>query len=283
MACEGIEEIVHIIPLGYEYDRAVKPFERMKAHRVYLITIADSPKYGTPSDVGKNATQRDYDRRVVLSLREQGIEVVVVRIDVFDIVEVMRAVSAIVTDEKARGNTVSINMSACGRLTSIGATLAGMVHGVRIYYVRADEYSHTRKDETEHGLSIIRDVRVWTLSNFQLVMPDTISLRILIALCEKEQQMKTKEIFDLLRTLSVEGFEEVIEDITDRKMKRSVQSRQLMKLDKTILEKLEKNGYIRKEKKGRNIFVGITESGKYAAHICGMMPLQPGAVVVDFP
>lgn len=278
MARGGIEEIVHIIPLGYEFDRAVKPFEKMKAHRAYVITIADSPKYGTPKELGMNARQRSYDDRVTSTLRAQGIRVTLVRVDIFDILEVMRAVSAIITREKADGNTVLINMSACGRLTSIGATLAGMVHDVRIYYVRADEYSHTQSDETEHGLSIIRDVQVWTLSNFQLVMPDTISLKILISLCGKGQQMRTKELFDLLRIEKVDGYDEVFDDIEDRKKKRSVQSRQLMKLDKTILEKLEKNGYITKEKKGRNLYVGITESGKYAAHICGMMPLQPGSV-----
>ena len=34
-----IEEIVHVVPLGHEFDRVVRPFDKLKANRVYLLTI----------------------------------------------------------------------------------------------------------------------------------------------------------------------------------------------------------------------------------------------------
>jgi len=34
-----IEEIVHIVPLGHEIDRAVKPFERYKANKAERIIL----------------------------------------------------------------------------------------------------------------------------------------------------------------------------------------------------------------------------------------------------
>ncbi|WP_424029683.1 DUF6293 family protein [Methanoregula sp.] len=55
------------------------------------------------------------------------------------------------------------------------------------------------------------------------------------------------------------------------KKKRSIQSRQLMKLDKTILARLERNGFITRTKEGRTSYVSLTESGNYAAHISGML------------
>jgi DNA-binding MarR family transcriptional regulator len=44
-----------------------------------------------------------------------------------------------------------------------------------------------------------------------------------------------------------------------------------MKLDKTILTKLEKNKLIVREKSGRNVFVSLTESGRYVARLSGLL------------
>lgn len=77
-----------------------------------------------------------------------------------------------------------------------------------------------------------------------------------------------KDILSVLKKERVEGFEELFDEIQDGN-ERAEQSRQLMKLDKTILAKLEKNGWIAREKVGRNVFIAITESGKYAACISG--------------
>lgn len=38
----GIEEIVHIVPLGHEIDRAVKPFVSHKANKVYILAVTDT-------------------------------------------------------------------------------------------------------------------------------------------------------------------------------------------------------------------------------------------------
>jgi len=35
----GLRETVHIIPLGHEIDRAVKPFTKTRADRAYVLTV----------------------------------------------------------------------------------------------------------------------------------------------------------------------------------------------------------------------------------------------------
>ena len=60
--------------------------------------------------------------------------------------------AGVIVAEQSLGNRVSVNMSAAGRLTSVGATLAGMVHGVQVYYVPANRYPETEEDRREHGL-----------------------------------------------------------------------------------------------------------------------------------
>ena len=44
-----------------------------------------------------------------------------------------------------------------------------------------------------------------------------------------------------------------------------------MKLEKRYLEKLERSGYIRREKSGRDNIISITDAGKYMACITRMV------------
>ena len=182
----------------------------------------------------------------------------------------MKSVSEIILSEKSKGNIVYVNMSAAGRLTSVGATLAAMAHDVRVYYVVADRYSKDEKEKMQHGLSICEKLNIAFLENFQLLLPDEPSLKILVKLCEKEKGLKTKEILDLLRESKVEGFEKDYTKLIGEE-KRRTQQRYLIKLNKGILDKLEKSGYITREKLGRYHTIRITESGKYVAHISGLL------------
>ncbi len=39
---DGLNERVHLIPLGHEIDRAVKPFNTYRAERAYVIVVPDN-------------------------------------------------------------------------------------------------------------------------------------------------------------------------------------------------------------------------------------------------
>jgi len=262
---ESIEEIVHVIPLGHEIDRAVKPFERLKTNRVYLLAITQGQKYS----LEMIERQKYFLDVVKKKLEKKGIEVQVKNVDMFNILEVMKNVAGIILKEKLQNNIVYVNMSACGRLTSVGATLAAMAHDARIYYVVADRYSKTEEEENIHGLSICDRLRVVYLENFRLRLPDEISLTILIKLCERDKGLKTKEILDLLGQMRIKGFEEDYTRLIGQE-RRKTQIRQLMKLNKGILDRLERSGYITRVKTGRYNTIKITESGKYVAYISGL-------------
>ena len=45
---DPLEQLIHIIPIGYEIDRVIYPFTELKAHRVHLISMAETPAYDTP-------------------------------------------------------------------------------------------------------------------------------------------------------------------------------------------------------------------------------------------
>ena len=240
---------------------------------VYLLTIldmADIP-YVTEEMCEK---QKYFLELVKDALEKKNIEVIVEHTNIFDMLEVMKNVSRIIRAEKAKNNIVYVNMSGAGRLTSVAATLAAMAHGAKAYYVIADRYSKTDEEELKHGLSICGDEpKIKYIENFQINLPDEISHRLLAKLCTEEKGMKTKDIIQFLQELGIEEFDESKLDENKQKThdKRRIQQTLLIRLNKKILEKLEREGYIIREKTGRYNTIKITETGKYAAHISGFL------------
>jgi hypothetical protein len=262
-----VEELVHIIPLGHEFDRVVKPFDRLRANRVYLLTILTEA--GIPYVKEKMGEKQKYFLEIVKkALEERNIEVIVEHTNIFDVLDVLKNVSRIIKAEKAKNNIVYVNMSGAGRLTSVAATLAAMAHGAKVYYVVADRYSKNEKEEQQHGLSICTEPKIRYIVNFQINLPDETSLKLLAELCKKEKGMKTNEIIEFLQELGLEEFDEKKQTMHN---KRRIQQTFLIRLNKKILEKLEREGYITREKVGRYNTIKITEAGKYIAYISGLI------------
>jgi len=256
------EEIVHIIPLGFEIDRAVKPFEKYRANRAYLLSITESPNYSRTM----LQRQKYYLQTVAAKLTDLGIKVTSYNTDTFNLLEVMGVIAKIAREERNRKNRVFINMSSAGRLTSLGAVLAGMNQGARVYYVVADDYSKTEDELQSHGLSICRELRLQFVENLRFLLPDERAQKVLVELCRRGKWMNTKDIIEFLRKEGVYGFTDEYE-----KMKRPQQINYKMKLNKGILDKLENEGYITRDRVGRNNIIQITESGRYVAHISGLV------------
>jgi len=261
----GLEKIVHIVPLGHEIDRAVVPFQDQTPNRVYLLTVINNP------DLDQNmvARQQHFVKQVKARLNST-IEVITINTNMFELQDVIKTISGIIRKEQEQGNRISVNMSACGRLTSVGAVVAAMAYDVNLYYVMAQDYARTEEEITLHGLSICPTPDVKKIVNFAFVQPDEIGKQILVFLYKKGKSMRSIDILEVLRDLGVQGFDVLFPEV-EKEKKRDVQSRQLMKLDKTILTKLERDKLITREKRGRNVFVTLTESGRYMACLSGLL------------
>jgi hypothetical protein len=259
-----MEENVHIIPLGYEYDRAVRPFEGpsgFRANRVYLLSVLE----GVNAQIEVREKHQKYANMVMKRLGELGIPVIPVPTNLIDILEVLRKICNIIRTERASGNNVYINMSSAGRLTSVGATLSGMVHGVRVYYVMSDEYADQDPRMETHGYTIVETPQITYLENFQISLPNELQLRVLIAVMQKKK-MRTIGIIEFLRSIDAPDFGENYYSLN-----RSEKSRVMMKLERGILEKLEERGLIKKNRLGRESEFEVTETGRYIASISGLM------------
>ncbi|MDD4126519.1 MAG: DUF6293 family protein [Methanomicrobium sp.] len=259
---DAIEQTVHIIPLGHEIDRAIAPFEKAKADKVYLLT-----SFGEQCILGEE--QDYYTQEVIKKLEGLGIIVECVETDIFDLLDIICNTAIIIRKEKDLGNRVNVNMSAAGRLTSVGVTLAAMAHNVNVYYVKSDAYPEEHEKRLAHGLSICSSCNIFRLVNFQFLLPDEIGIQILVGLCNKKKPVYNRDILGILQEANLPGFEALYDEFS-REKRRAVQSRQLMRLDKTILTRLEKDGFIEREKQGRNVIVSLTETGLYAACASGL-------------
>lgn len=278
----AIQENVHIIPLGHEYDRAIAPFRKHSVDRVYILSITkNTGKY----DDEMVKRQVHFTKKVTDFFESKNTEVIAREVQLFDLLEVLKQISAIIKDEQVKGSKIQINMSACGRKTSIGAALAGMVHGVDVYYVSAETYSLDYDTFLERGLSVCMKGETFRFENFQFVLPDLISQKILVKLYEEDRGVYSTEIRDFLYSIHVEGFDvnlaayyknskNINKSDGTIENRRKVAIVQNIRLEKKFLWNLENSGYIRREKVGRNNKLFLTESGRYVACISGLIGLK---------
>lgn len=263
--CVKMEETVHIIPLGYEIDRVVKPFQDAKgfrANRVHLIS-------SLPGIEGRKEvleTHLDFALKVKEELEKMRIEVKLVPSNLIDILGVIQSISKIVLEERSQGNLVYINMSGAGRLTSVASTLVGMVHNVKVYYVDADEYADRDPRMKERGYSIIKEESTFSIiPNFQIKMPNKIQLMALSYICTPGG-VYTNQLIKYLAGNNIPSYPEDYEEL-DRKKKTAID----MKLNRQVINSLLSQGYITKEKTGKNNLYEISTSGRYVASINGII------------
>lgn len=283
----SLPETVHIIPLGHEIDRAVKPFAKTTADRAYVLTI---PK---DADLDPEMVKKQYYfvERVMAQLEKYGIGARIITLNMFDILDVLAIVSRIIKIEKEAGNTVLVNMSSCGRKTSVAVTLAAMIHDGEIYYVSADRYATggDSTEELEHGLSIVNDVRTEMIHNFRIMMPGDDEIKLLVELKkwkekiargEKKEDMGSDDIITFLHTEGVGGFENLPPSKRTREGSsgeteyRSGGERRalLNRINRGFLKNLEDLGYVKRTWRGKRFFISITQAGEYIAAVSGEFP-----------
>ena len=267
MLQQGYNKQVHIIPLGYEFDRAVKPADAREIDRVHLITIDDIDKYSSPNEKALTQKQRYFDQLVKNYFEKRGIEVIIHYVDIFDILSVMSLISKIIKEEQVNGNIVSVNMSACGRLTSFAVTQAAMAHQVKLYYVRADRYSRSEKEIELHGLSICESCNIWDLDNFRFDLPTGLDRKILIETSNNGGSIFGEDLLNSIINDGIKGYDTKFWELPINERRRC-QSNYLTKLRKGPIERLIKAGYSTKTRVGRTMVLNITSSGKYVACVC---------------
>lgn len=253
-----MEELVHIIPLGFEIDRAVKPFNHFKANKAYVLY---SPSKRKKDGTGKPEYFRD---KVVKSLEARGIKVVTVEYNIFDVLDAMAKISSIIAKEKNEHNHVYVNMSSASTMSAVAASLVAMYQDVKVYYVKSDGNAHNEEEIRERGYSIVDNADITWLANFKIDIPTGAKIDFLVELY-KHNKMTTKDIEAMIKEDRLDGFEDLKDKIGSYGHLQLVS----MRINKSLLSELKQKDYIKIEKKGRNNHITITDKGKYAACLSG--------------
>lgn len=249
----GVERSIHLVPLGWEIDRAVLPLKRLRPHRVHLLCNPESHPF-----------QLHFYRQVADHLDKLGIEHTLVRVDAnSDLKGLIRELSRLMAVEIAAGNRVYVNISAAGRIGAVAATLASMAHLENhggAYYVRPERYDPNEEERMRHGLSVAMSGDPVDIPLFPLRMPSTEGQVVLRELEERGGSARYFDLFAALQRAGAEGYTEV-----DKGTSREVKGRLTVRLTKTILRPLLDAHLVTIEKKGRNAVVLLTLGGEYMA------------------
>lgn len=264
---------VHIIPLGHEIDRAVAPFHGFKPDLVYLLSVPPNQDL----DPKMMQKQLQFTSQVYKKITKLGIECKSIGVNLFDTFATMRNLSWLIREQKEAGNIVEVNMSACGRKTSVAVTLVGMIQNITVYYVSADRYSSNPKEESEHGLSIVNPdhVVVEPFVNFSFTDPGEMSQRLLAQIYLKDEiggRMKSDDIIRFLQKQGLEDYKITQFDLPEKTREYSCKQREILnKINRQYIGKLVAEQYIEKIKISNYFAVQLRDKGKYMACASGFL------------
>ena len=120
---------IHIVPVAFEFDRAVLPVLEIGADKVYLLTGAQEGEGPMTSAMGQ---------RVKKKLKSRFKDVEMVNYGFYDYDNIFRHLVKIAKKEK--DNHVMINLSSGGRIVAIAGTLAASMYGWNPYYAKPEKY-----------------------------------------------------------------------------------------------------------------------------------------------
>jgi hypothetical protein len=130
---------VHIIPVGLEYDRVIKPlFKDFTVQKAYLL-IHEPKKNERNFGIQQVAVNR-----FLKSIKQVPIEWEDVYLNIYDFNEAFKIVYNLINKEVKAGNPVYINISSASKIMQVALTMAALLnkeHGdVEIFYVEPERY-----------------------------------------------------------------------------------------------------------------------------------------------
>ncbi|WP_254763064.1 DUF6293 family protein [Natrinema marinum] len=265
---------VHVVPLGYEFDRILEPIRDQRADLVYLLegdSVDDHERAdggaGGDGHAERNATAAaEYHAELREELESVVPEVRTWECDLTDVYAVLGDVTTI-ADIHAE-DQVYVNVSGAGTIPAIGATIACMdvSTDAHAYYVEPSTYAHAGTTEPiSFGVDEIEEVPTYPIDS-----PTRDQVAIMEFLAEPDAwdgyhddrtaPPKKKDLIEYAR-------DHDLSFMADRRTPddRSGEDKGAFRvLDTHVLEPLAEDGYVTIESVGRRRVVELTERGENA-------------------
>lgn len=233
----NVSDRVHIVPLGYEYERVTVPAIRMRADRVYLI-------YHEGDDPGERP---GYYEDIHDDLKTAGITVDDNNVcNIFDLYDTLRTLAELI--QANREHEVYVNLASGGKVTAIAGMIACMVtSGAEPIYVSASEYGQDKEIPVAKNVTSIS-----RLPTYPIQAPSRDPLKLLQYIVN-EGPVTKQECIEFAVAARIDPLADHDSDDT-RGLYRL--------LDSHLLDSLREDGYVETYKKGRNKYVEATEEGR---------------------
>lgn len=272
-----LRQDIHLIPLGFDYDRAVLPFLRRQgrppffhAHRFHLIAPDTQRHRSFLAKVQKTlAPLAPVKRHIIPRVDPRSGRLV-------EYPRSVRLLSRICQEELAAGARVHINLSTGTKLYSIAAALVGMAYLSRdkgsAYYVLTAEAARSDEDFGAHGLQKgLLDVQIVDL--IPLLLPDPLRFRVLAFLGHRDHAtIEYRELLQFLEAVPGAGF-----GSRASRSPRVVRDRMnalTTKMVRTILSPLAAAGLIEIRGMGRARGVRLSPHGRLYADLAALEPQE---------
>ena len=232
----SVPERVHIMPVGYEQERLIRPAEELRADHVILIGhLHDKGKSGTKGTECLHTAER--------AITAENIETGVVHCNLFDLHDSLATIAGIIS--KFKDENVFVNVSSGSKITAIAGMIACMSTDSTPYYVRVSDY----KGDTPSGYE-----RVIDLPDYPIDEPEAEYLEVLKYLKEyknEDEKLTKRHVIDYSEQ---RGLPFISKEVSGKAKYRL--------LDSNLLDDMKANDYVRIEPQGRNKIVRITEKGE---------------------
>jgi len=237
-----ISNRVQIAPLGYEYNRILKPIYEFKADKVILLRQNKEDDY-----------EADFQRELVQTLEEnERIELEQRECDLFNIGNAIEAfVSAIASCDS---DEIYVNVSTGSKLTAIAGMIACQSTTATPFYVSPQFRNEDGEREAPSSPQVESIGEISQLPVFHLEGPDSDQLAILRYLCENDGATK-KDLISYAR-------DQELSFIANSQSKSQEGLYRLLATN--IISPLTDEDYIRVHKEGRKKRVYLTDHGREA-------------------
>lgn len=247
-------ERVHVVPLGYEYDRILEPIERQRADLVYLL--ADDEV-----DADYHASLRAAIESIVRDVRTESC-------DLSDVYAVLGKVTTLAA--RHADDDVRVNVSGGGTIAAVGATIACMDvdTDATAYHVEPESYAHDGTDEPASAGTAATE----TLPTYPIDSPTPDQVAIMQFLADPSEwdgfddrrttPPKKKDLIEFARD---EGLSFMADRTPPEERPGGADKGAFRVLGSRILGPLEEDGYVTVESRGRRYAIELTERGENAA------------------
>jgi len=235
---------VHIAPVGYELDRISEPAIDHDADVIYLL---ESDQPDLPS-----SNYPPYHEDLESDLAAAGIEVRWRTVDIYDIYDVLGAVTTIAADHDE--DIVRVNVSSGTKLSAVGAAIASMTTDATAYFVYPEEYTaHVEETPLTAGYD---DDEV--LPSYPIESPTTDQVAVMAFLDERNTETYTAKKKDVIEFAE----DEELRFVTANRPANDKAKFAL--LNANIVDPLLENEYVDVETVGRQKQLTLTETGRHA-------------------